>query len=114
MLLTRRDGVPNKWVSDFTARYRKQHFPCLIELVKRGELANPALILEPQARRVSQLFDEAGSLSVAISEGDEDDDTEDGEETVVDVDAAPADPYIDRLAGSKRREKEIPDIAKFL
>lgn len=112
VLLNRREGVPNKWVSDFIARYRKQHFPCLIEIVKRGEVANPALILEPEARRISLLFDEAEPISVAVSTSEEDED--DDEEEVVDEDAIPVDPYIERLAGSGRRAKEIPNIAKYV
>jgi hypothetical protein len=118
VLLSRRDGVPNKWVSDFIARYHKQHYPCLIELVKRTDFANPALLLEPQARRVSQLFDETDPISVAVKFGGDDDDEEgeeaEGDDEVVEEDAVPVDPYLERQAGSGRREKEIPDIAKFL
>jgi G3E family GTPase len=117
VLLNRREGVPNKWVSDFIARYRKQHYPCLIELVKRGELANPALVLEPQARRVSQVFDETDAITVTLVSDEEDDEADesgDDDGEVVDEYAAPVDPYFERLAGSRRRAKEIPDIAKFL
>lgn len=123
VLLNRREGVPNKWISDFTARYRKQHFPCLIEPVKKGELDNPALVLEPQARRMSMLFDADEAWAVpgdtAVVVEDEDEDDEDGgARTGADDDDADlidaADPYIERLAGSGRRAKEIPDIAKFL
>ncbi len=118
VLLNRREGVPNKWVSDFVARYRRQHFPCLIEFVKRGEVANPALILEPEARRMTQVFDEQESFAVAVTTGaiDEEDENEaddvDGE--LVEEDVAPVDPYLDRLAGSGRRTKEIPNIARIL
>jgi CobW/HypB/UreG, nucleotide-binding domain len=116
VLLNRREGVSNKWVADFVARFRKQHFPCLIEFVKHSEIANPALILEPQARRMSLLFDDTAPLTVTISEGgdDDEDDGDDGTGEVVDDDGAPVDPYIERLAGSGRRAKEIPDIRKIL
>jgi len=124
VLLNRRDGVANKWVSDFAARYRKQHFPCLIEVVKKGDLENPALILEPQARRMSMLFDAEDAWAVpgdadTVIEDDADDDDEDADKpSADDVDDADligeVDPYIERLAGSGRRAKEIPDIAKFV
>jgi hypothetical protein len=123
VILNRRDGVANKWVTDFTTRYRKQHFPCLIELVKKGELENPVLILEPQARRMSMLFDaeEAWPLpgdkdTVIEDEADDDEDAKNpSAEDIADPDLiGKDDPYLERLAGSGRRAKEIPDIAKYL
>ena len=105
-LLTCRDGVPNKWVADFSARFRKQHFPCLIELVKADEVDNPALVLEPEARRMSMLFDG----QEAWPEPDEDEDLDE----MSDADLIGAvDPYIERLA-TGRRAREIPDITTFL
>jgi hypothetical protein len=119
VLLNQRDGVPNKWLSDFVARYRKEHFPCLIEFVKKGELANPALVLEPQARRMSMLFDPPEAWPSTDAEGGEDDEGDDaggaaaGDELARDLIGAD-DPWLERLAGSGRRVKELPDIAKFL
>ena len=54
--------------------------------------------------------------AVADDEEDDEDDAErdESDEKVVDEDAPPIDPYIERLAGSVRRAKEIPEIAKFL
>lgn len=118
VLLNRREGVPNKWISDFIARYRKQHYPCLIELVKRGEVANPALVLEPQARRISLLFDDLGEpvTAAGASHGEDDDDLEAvgaaGE--AADEEEPGVDPYLERLAGSGRRAREIPDIAPLI
>ncbi|MBE2216134.1 MAG: hypothetical protein IAE82_19830 [Opitutaceae bacterium] len=123
VLLGRRDGVANKWVSDFAARYRKQHFPCLIEVVKKGDLENPALILEPQARRMSMLFDAEDTWAVGtdadtVVEDDADDDEDADKPSADDIDdpdlIGEVDPYLERLAGSGRRAKEIPDIAKFV
>jgi hypothetical protein len=120
VILNRRDGVANKWVTDFTTRYRKQHMPCLIELVKKGELENPVLILEPQARRLSMLFDaeEAWPLPGDEDTVIEDEDDEEASPSAEDIDdpdlIGKPDPYIDRHFGSGRRVKEIPDIAKFL
>lgn len=123
VLLSRREGVANKWITDFVARYRKQHFPCLIEFVKRDELENPVLVLEPQARRISMLFDPEDAWSVpgdadTVIDDDEEDDEDADTPSARDIDdpdlVGGVDPYIERLAGSGRRAKEIPDIAKFV
>ena len=107
VLFNRREGLANKWMSDFQAHYAAQFLPCLFELVKTGRVKNPALILEPQARRMSHVFDEeldwvVTSLEEAEAEGEEE------------VEVKPEeDPYLERLAGG-RRAKEIPDLAKYL
>ena len=108
VLFNRREGVANKWLSDFQARYASQFLPCLFELVKGGRVKNPALILEPQARRMAHLFDEEVNWEVADG-GDED--AEAGEEEV-EVHAE-EDPWLQRRPGG-RRVKELPDIAKYL
>ena len=107
VLLNRREGVPNKWVGDFRARYEKKFYPCLFEIVKDGRVDNPARVLVPEARRMSQAFDvEPGWEGVV----DEDDDEEEDE----DEDGPPAgEPYFERRQGG-RRVIELPDIAKFL
>ena len=106
VLLNRREGVPHKWMADFQGRYTAQFLPCLIELVKAGRVENPALILEPQARRMSHVFDEEPNWEVAGAGEEEESDEE--------IEAQPEeDPYLQRCAGG-RRVKEIPDIAKYL
>lgn len=113
VLLNKREGVENKWVSAFLEHFRKQFLPCLFELLKNGRVKNPALILEPQARRMSHVFDEEQDWVLTTAAGeeiDEQEETEDDEE----VEAKPEeDPYFARRTGG-RRVKEIPDIAKFL
>jgi len=119
VLLACREGVANKWMSDFQNRFKDQFFPCHFELLKAGRVKNPALILDPQPRRMSHYFDEADWLvdgadaedDVEMGEGD-DDEPMDGEEEEVEVTQA-EDPYMERLAGG-HRIKVIPDIAKFL
>ena len=109
VLLNRREGVPNKWMSDFQGRYAAQFLPCLFELVKAGRVENPALILEPQARRMSHVFDEEPNWEVTSADGEEEDEADEEEIT-----AQPEeDPYLQRRAGG-RRVKEIPDVAKYL
>jgi hypothetical protein len=113
VLLTRREGVENKWLSGFLGHFEKQFYPCLFELVKNGRVKNPALVLDPLARRMSHVFDAEQDWVFTDADGeviDEDEETDGDEE----VEATPAeDPYFARDAAG-RRAKRIPDIAKFL
>lgn len=113
ILLTRREGVENKWLSGFLAHFEKQFYPCLFELVKNGRVKNPVLVLDPLARRMSHVFDAEQDWIFTDIDGneiDEEEETEGDEE----VEATPAeDPYFARDAAG-RRAKRIPDIAKFL
>ena len=119
VLLARREGVANKWLSDFQNRFKDQFFPCLFEFVKGGRVKNPALILDPLPRRLSHYFDEPEWLvegkdaedNIEMGEGDDDEPSE-GEEAEVEVTQA-EDPYMERLAGG-HRIKVLPDIAKFI
>lgn len=115
VLLNRREGVPQKWVSEFVARFHKDRLPCLVELVSHDAVGNPARVLAPEARRISMFFDEPGDWPAI--EGDEEEDEEDEPTEVSAEDGGDligsADPYVERLP-SGRRAKEIPDIARFL
>lgn len=113
VLLSRRDGVENKWLSDFQTHFKKQYMPALFELVKAGRVKNPRLVIEPQARRISQVFDEDQEWVFTNAEGEEiDEDEETDEDEEVEAKLA-EDPYFERLNGG-RRVKEIPDIRKYL
>lgn len=113
VLLNRREGVENKWLSDFQNHFKKQFLPALFELVKEGRVKNPGLVLEPEARRISHVFDEEQDWVFTNAEGEEveeDEETEGDEE----VEAKPAeDPYLERRAGGQR-VKVIPDVKKIL
>ena len=114
VLLARREGVENRLLSDFQTHFRKLFYPCLFEMVKEGRVKNPALVLEPQARRMSQAFDEEQDWIFHNAEGeeiDEEDVTDDEEEEIEATQVV--DPYFERRLGG-RRVKEIPDIARFL
>ena len=118
VLLNRREGVANKWMREFEEHYRKQFLPCVFEFVKGGRVKNPALVLEPQARRMTHVFDEEREWFVTGKDGvkrsvDELDDDEAGD-SEEEVEVTPEEePYFIRDA-AKRRAKKIPDIAKFL
>ena len=114
VLLNRREGVDNKWLSDFSGHFKKQFFPCLFESLKDGRVRNPALVLEPEARRVSHVFDPEQEWIFTNADGeviDEQEESEDGEEEIEATQEV--DPYLARDAAG-RRVKRLPDIAKFL
>lgn len=108
VFLAKREGVANKWLSDFIAHYKDQCFPCHFIHVKKGDFPNPALLLDPTPRRVSQYFDE-GETAIQI-EGLETDDEEDAED---DTGFLPDEPYFIRQR-SGRREREVPDLKPYL
>jgi hypothetical protein len=121
VLLNHRDGVANKWLSEFRRRYEDLFMPCLFEFVKAGRVKNPPLLIEPQARRMSLYFDEGGSLAVLPDEIEYEITDEDGnpveadeKENDEDEDTGPeVDPYF-ALDAAGRRAKRIPDVAKFV
>jgi hypothetical protein len=109
VFLTNRTGVANKWLSDFIKQFKDEHYPChFIQVKAKGDLANPALLLDPTPRRVSQYFDEG--VAIGEIEGLETDDEEDDEE---DTGLLPEESYFKRDR-SGRRERELPDITKYL
>jgi hypothetical protein len=113
-LLNRREGVENKWLSEFLGHFQKQHLPCLFETVRAGRVKNPALILEPQARRMSQVFDEDQDWIFTNAEGEVVDELEEGDDDEEEITATPVeDPYFARRLGG-RRVKELPDIRAIL
>ncbi len=108
VFLTRREGLANKWLSDFIAHFKDQHFPChFVQVKTKGDLTTPLVWLDPTARRVSQYFDEGESY---VIEGLETDGEEDEEE---DTGLLPPEPYFVRLT-SGRRDKELPDLRDYL
>ena len=113
VLLNRREGVGNKWLSDFQAHFKKQFIPALFEMVKADRVKNPGLVLDPQARRMAHVFDEEQDWIFTDADGeviDEEEATEGDEEVEATLEE---DLYFARLNGG-RRVKEIPDVRKFL
>jgi len=109
VFLTRREGVANKWLSDFIQHFKGQFYPCHFIQVKKGDLPNPALVLDPTSRRLSQYFDEAEDYSdLEIETDDEEEEDED-----VDDGLPEPEPYFVRQR-SGRRVKELPDIREYL
>lgn len=113
VLLHRREGVANKWLSDFLAHFQGQFYPCLFEPVKAGRVKNPALVLEPQARRLSHLFDEDQDWIFTDGDGEEIDEQEETDDEA-EVTAAPEEDIYLVRDGTGRRVKKVPDVAKYL
>ncbi len=108
VFLARREGVANKWFSDFIRHFTDQFFPCHFLHLKKGGIENPALVLDPTPRRMSQYFDETVELQkVEIETDDEEDDENEDEDTPTE------DPYLVRMRGG-RRMKEVPDLGRHL
>ena len=123
VLLSRRHGVPNKWMSDFQERFRTKFIPALFELVKEGRVKNPALILEPHARRMTQVFDRedadwdtarrlAPEAEIEFEVDDEADEENDGRKDS-EEDGPVTEAYFERRANGSR-VVELPDIGKYL
>jgi hypothetical protein len=105
VFLTKREGVANKWLSDFIKHFTDQFFPChFVQVKTKGGLANPALLLDPTPRRVSQYFDENESYEIEGLETDEEEEDEEEDSGLI-----PEDPYFTRDR-SGRRVKELPSF----
>jgi hypothetical protein len=138
-LLNHRDGVANKWMSTFLARFKALCLPCLFELVKAGRVKNPLIVLEPQARRMSHIFDVTDwtgidTTDIEFGEDGDLDSDDDGDAKTAKADKAKPkkkgragadeepdeddwkptlDPYF-VLDAAGRRKMALPDIAAYL
>tara|TARA_Y100000588_G_scaffold163847_1_gene177943 strand:+ start:596 stop:1270 length:675 start_codon:yes stop_codon:yes gene_type:complete len=68
MLLNRREGVTQKPIEKFNDRYKSMRFPFLVEFVRKDRIANPAKILDPTPRRITQIFDPEEELESDFSD----------------------------------------------
>lgn len=100
LLVSRPEGIDQKWINGIEKRYRDQAYPFLCEIVRKNRLKNPSVMLVPEARRVAQVFDEDIPLA---DESDEE----------IEAAMAENDKYFARTRGGTRVE-HIPDIAAFL
>jgi hypothetical protein len=107
VFLARREGVANKWMSEFVRRYEEQAYPCYFLPVKKAGIANPALVLEPQPRRMSQYFDPQDELPEDLEIETDDEEPEDEE------DGPSPEPYFERNRAG-RRVREVPALRDHL
>lgn len=99
VLLDNRDEVEDPWVRDYQEKFRKQRYPCLFDLVRKGLPKHPTWLFDSQPRRLSLVFDPDDLSGFAANdyEFDEEEDLEDEEEAV-------GDPYLRRnVAGERER-----------
>ena len=102
VFLTRREIVSEKWVRDFIQSFEKQIYPCVFEKVKKYHVENPDTVLNPEARRISHLFDNLDAIETL--EIDETNLPEEPFELKI-----KADPYLERGEDGKRIIK-LPSI----
>ncbi len=107
VLLTRRDGISPTDLQSFLAYFEKEHFPAPFFYVKKDRVPNPALILTPEPRRISLLFDEDLD-AVDFLEIDEDNLPEEPIDLV-----RPPDPYLARDTAGHRAIR-LPDVTPLL
>ncbi len=116
VFLSRREGVANKWLSDFIRHYTDQYFPChFVQVKTKGELTTPLVWLDPAARRVSQYFEDdyVDMTDIVIEMGEDEDEEGEKVEPSEEDGIIPPEPYFVRQR-SGRREKEVPDIRDYL
>jgi hypothetical protein len=107
VLMNRRDNpAANLWAQQFQRKIKAARFPCLFLLVKKGRVDNALLVLFPEARRFSLVFDQIDPLD------DLDLDEEDLPDDLLTLENKP-DPYFERMPNGQRR-KPVPDAATFL
>jgi hypothetical protein len=109
VFLTQREGVENKWLSDFIKHFTDEYFPChFVQVRTKGELTTPLVWLDPTPRRVSQYFDEGEVYAIEGLETDDDEELEEEDTGLL----APEMYFARDLSG--RRVKEVPDVRDFL
>lgn len=106
VLLNRCEGVPAEWLKAFQKKYKTACFPCKFERLRKGTVKNPALVLYPEARRMSLIFDDLDPIDML--EIDENDLPEEPFDLAV-----KEDPYFERMRGG-RRCKTVPHPRDFL
>lgn len=110
VLLNTRSDVPNQWVKEFLDSYKKDRYPCLFHYVKKGKVNLPEIVLFPEARRLSLIFDDLEADPFPSDIEIEGDLHLDKENNVSNLDS---DLYLARYPNG-RRVKRIPDIRSLL
>lgn len=91
VLLSKRDGVSQKWIKAFIEKYHKLCYPVQFEYVKKDyRVENPAQVLAPEARRISLIFDNVDPIDELNI------DPENLPEEPFEI-STPIDPYLERL-----------------
>ncbi|HUG11963.1 MAG TPA: hypothetical protein VMM36_13165 [Opitutaceae bacterium] len=113
VFFTNTTGVPGSWLSDFEKHFKKLFYPCLFERPVKGEVPNPALVLETLALRMTPAFEDEFALA-AVEYEIEGDDEDEEDDSLVEEDEPLEDRYFARNGGGGNRVIPVPDIAPFL
>lgn len=105
VLLNNRNVDTHKWAEQFQKKFHELRIPCQFFLVKKGRVDNPLVVLFPEARRLTMIFDQFDAID------DLELDEENLPESPFSIERKP-DPYFVRKP-SGHREKFVPDVAKY-
>lgn len=111
ILLNRREGLADAWLRELDTSFVRLKLPAFLMIVKNGRVPQPELVLVPETRRISQVFDDLGEDATDFEVVYEDEDGDDAGGRPEEGEGP--DPWLERLA-SGRRVRLIPDIATFL
>lgn len=102
VLLDSREAVPEQWVRDYQARFQRQRYPCLFDLVRKGLPKHPEWFFDSQPRRLSLVFDpdDLSGLEPDPLADEDEDEARDAE--------PPGDPYLRRNAAGERERPLRP------
>ncbi len=106
VLLNRRNAASHEWARDFQKKFAEARYPCVFVLVKQGRVPNPLVVLFPEARRMTLVFDDIDPV----------DELELDEENLPEEPFTlenKVDPYFERLL-SGHRVKPVPDVTAYL
>lgn len=102
-LFTHRGGnCPPGWVEAYIETYRKACYPCLFIQLRKKQVENPALVLDPTVRRLSQAFDSPEDFDSDLDDDFEGDFEDDGLGSGLSGDDSTIDPYFVRLPNGDR------------
>jgi len=102
LLLDNHSGLEPAWIDRYIERFTSQHYPCVIERMKKGIIQHPMVILDNQVRRISTVFEPADEVFDLVDGDGEDDEDDEPFDPL-------KEPYFERGIDG-RRLKPIPDI----
>jgi len=106
VLMNRRNTLNQTWVQQFQKKFFAERYPCQFVPVKQGRVDNAMVVLFPEARRMTLIFDDIDPVDQL------DLDEDNLPEEPFNLENKP-DPYFERLP-SGHRCKVVPDVTKFL
>jgi hypothetical protein len=111
VLLGRRNDTPAQWVAEFRRHYEKACYPCSFHLLRKdSRVEGPAVLLHPDTRRLSQVFDRADDPEESTAFQIEASFDPQEEDSLLPPEA---DPYFATLPSGQRR-RPLPDISPWV